>query len=278
METIKEIISDHDKRGISLLLPHVSDTVCEDAAELILNKKNKVIILTGFYIMSVGATETDGPIGAIAIGNALKKLNYDVTYITDHFSINPIKAILNPDDKFELFPLTNIKESKQYTKDLINQINPDLIISIERCGVNNQGDYLNSKGKKIHEYNAKTDFLFDHNIPSIGIGDGGNEIGMGNLSEIIKKSDSLSNPPCITETDILIPTSVSNWGGYGLVAGLSKLSGKDLLPSAEEDEKLIKNFVDAGAVDGITASQVYKVDSFDLDINSSIINRLHNVI
>ena len=44
------------------------------------------------------------------------------------------------------------------------------------------------------------------------------------------------------------------------------------------DEKLIKNFVDAGAVDGITAAQVYKVDSFELDVNSSIINRLHNVI
>ena len=50
------------------------------------------------------------------------------------------------------------------------------------------------------------------------------------------------------------------------------------MPSTEEDEKLIKNFVDAGAVDGITASQVYKVDSFDLDINSSIINRLQNII
>jgi len=96
--------------------------------------------------------------------------------------------------------------------------------------------------------------------------------------EIIKKSDSLSNPPCITKTDILIPTSVSNWGGYGLVAGLSKLSGEKLLPSSQEDEKLIKNFVDAGAVDGITASQVYKVDSFDLDVNNSIINRLHQVI
>ena len=278
METIKEIISDHDGRGISLLLPHVSDTVCEDAAELILNNKNKVAILTGFYIISAGATETDGPIGAIAIGNALKKLNYDVTYITDQFSIDPIKPILNSDDKFELFPLTSIEESKKYAKNLLDRINPNLIISIERCGINNNGDYLNSAGKKIHEYNAKTDYLFDHNIPSIGIGDGGNEIGMGNLTEIIKKSDSLSNPPCITETDILIPTSVSNWGGYGLVAGLSKLSGKNLLPSIEEDEKLIKNFVDAGAVDGITAAQVYKVDSFELDVNSSIINRLHNVI
>ena len=46
METIKDIITDLDKRGISLLLPHVSDTVCEDAAELILKNPNKIIILT----------------------------------------------------------------------------------------------------------------------------------------------------------------------------------------------------------------------------------------
>ena len=37
METIKNIITDNDKRGISMLLPHVSDTVCEDAANIILN-------------------------------------------------------------------------------------------------------------------------------------------------------------------------------------------------------------------------------------------------
>ena len=71
METIKNIITDHDKRGISILLPHVSDNVCEEAAELILNNGNKAVILTGFYILSAGAAETDGPIGAIAIGNAL---------------------------------------------------------------------------------------------------------------------------------------------------------------------------------------------------------------
>ena len=91
METIKNIITDNDKRGISMLLPHVSDTVCEDAANIILNNPNKEIILSGFYILSAGAAETDGPIGAIAIGNALKKIGYQVTYITDEFSQPPIK-------------------------------------------------------------------------------------------------------------------------------------------------------------------------------------------
>jgi len=278
METIKNIITDNDKRGISMLLPHVSDTVCEDAANIILNNPNKAIILTGFYILSAGAAETDGPIGAIAIGNALKKIGYQVTYITDEFSQPPIKKVLSADDNLEIFPMQNHEQSAITADKMISDLNPSLIISIERCGPTVDGDYLNSRGKKIEEFNSKTEYLLNNNIPSIGIGDGGNEIGMGNLKHIIKNSTELSNPPCITTTDLLIPASTSNWGGYGLVAGLSKMTNKNLLPSIPEDEKLIKDFVDAGGVDGITATSSYKVDSFELEVNSSILNRLHKLI
>jgi len=278
METIKNIITDNDKRGISMLLPHVSDTVCEDAANIILNNPNTAIILTGFYILSAGAAETDGPIGAIAIGNALKKIGYQVTYITDEFSQPPIKKVLSADDNLEIFPMQNHEQSAITADKMISDLNPSLIISIERCGPTVDGDYLNSRGKKIEEFNSKTEYLLNNNIPSIGIGDGGNEIGMGNLKHIIKNSTELSNPPCITTTDLLIPASTSNWGGYGLVAGLSKITNKNLLPSIPEDEKLIKDFVDAGGVDGITATSSYKVDSFELEVNSSILNRLHKLI
>ncbi len=278
METIKNIITDNDKRGISMLLPHVSDTVCEDDANIILNNPNKAIILTGFYILSAGAAETDGPIGAIAIGNALKKIGYQVTYITDEFSQPPIKKVLSADDNLEIFPMQNHEQSAITADKMISDLNPSLIISIERCGPTVNGDYLNSRGKKIEEFNSKTEYLLNNNIPSIGIGDGGNEIGMGNLKHIIKNSTELSNPPCITTTDLLIPASTSNWGGYGLVAGLSKITNKNLLPSIPEDEKLIKDFVDAGGVDGITATSSYKVDSFELEVNSSILNRLHKLI
>lgn len=278
METIKDIITDNDKRGISMLLPHVSETVCEDAANIILKNPNNVIILTGFYILSAGAAETDGPIGAIAIGNALKKLGYHVTYVTDEFSKPPIEKVLSENDNLEIFPMQDHEQSAITADKMINDLNPNLIISIERCGPTANGDYLNSKGKKIGEFNSKTEFLLNNNIPSIGIGDGGNEIGMGNLKHIIKNSTELSNPPCITTTDLLIPASTSNWGGYGLVAGLSKITKKNLLPSISEDEKLIKDFVDAGGVDGITATSTYKVDSFELEVNSSILNRLHKQV
>jgi hypothetical protein len=63
-----------------------------------------------------------------------------------------------------------------------------------------------------------------------------------------------------------------------LVTGLSKITNKPLLPSILEDEKLIKDFVDAGGVDGITATSSYKVDSFELEVNSSILDRLHKLL
>ena len=278
METIKNIITDNDKRGISMLLPHVSDTVCEDAANIILNNPNKAIILTGFYILSAGAAETDGPIGAIAIGNALKKIGYQVTYITDEFSQPPIKKVLSADDNLEIFPMQNHEQSAITADKMISDLNPSLIISIERCGPTVDGDYLNSRGKKIEEFNSKTEYLLNNNIPSIGIGDGGNEIGMGNVQAGIENSATLVNYPVTTKTTELVISSVSNWGGLGLVAALSIRTGHNLLPSELEHEKSITRIVDLGAVDGVSGSRDYLVDGFSIQDNLRVLNKLSGFV
>ena len=45
-------------------------------------------------------------------------------------------------------------------------------------------------------------------IPTFGVGDGGNEIGMGNLKEVIMSKLALT--PCDIEVDALIIATVSN--------------------------------------------------------------------
>ena len=82
MNTIEDIILDHDKRGISELRNLVPQDFCKRSSDLILENPGKVFITTGFYILTAGAAETDGPPGAIAIGNALEKLGYEIVYIT----------------------------------------------------------------------------------------------------------------------------------------------------------------------------------------------------
>ena len=112
----------------------------------------------------------------------------------------------------------------------------------------------------------------------LAAGDGGNEIGMGSLADEIPKVPTLVKLPCVTSTTRLIVTSVSNWGGYGLVAAMSRQKEKSLLPSVETERELVKSMVDMGAVDGFTNRQEYRVDGFTLEENSVTLARLHDLL
>ena len=159
---------------------------------------------------------------------------------------------------------------------LIADLNPSVLIAIERCGLTDEGKYRNMRGRDITDYNARIDHIFHSNVPSVGIGDGGNEIGMGNLAEEVTQVESLVKIPCVTQTTKLMLASVSNWGGYGLAATLSALSGRNLLPSIEEEQQLLRDTVDLGAVDGMSAKQEYKVDGFTIEENSQTLQALHD--
>ncbi len=271
---IEDIILSQDKRGISALRDHVPSNFCEEAAQIILDNPGTAIITTGFYILACKAPETDGPPGAIVIGKALQSLGYEVVYVTDRYTVPLMTAILSPQDRVVDFPITDHEASKKFASDLLNEIKPSILISIERCGLTKDGTYLNMRGNDISEYNAKIDYLFDSDIPSVGIGDGGNEIGMGNLAGVIPAVKTLPNNPCVTKVSKLIITSVSNWGGYGLVAALSSLKQKNLLPSVWEEQRIVKRTVDMGAVDGILNKPAYGADGFSLEEHSEILGEL----
>ncbi|MCH7997839.1 MAG: DUF4392 domain-containing protein, partial [Chloroflexi bacterium] len=153
-----------------------------------------------------------------------------------------------------------------------------LAVSIERCGMTEEKKYLNMRGKDISSHTAKIDYLFQRVDRTVGIGDGGNEIGMGLLYDEIPKISTLVESPAITPAEHLIIASVSNWGGYGLVGYLSILSGRNLLLSAKEDEKLIKKWVDMGGVDGVSGEQTYTVDNTTPEQNSDVLARIHQEI
>lgn len=276
--TIEDIILDRDRRGIAALRPHLPKDYCDQAARLILENPGPAIIVTGFYILAAKATETDGPPGAVAIGKALRTLGYDVTYVTDRYTSPVMTALLGTKDNIVNFPIANDNASKEFAAGLLAKIKPSVVIAIERCGLTNEGLYRNMRGLDITRFNARTDYLFTDHPHTVGIGDGGNEIGMGNLAEIVPTVPTLVKIPCITKTTRLVISSVSNWGGYGLVAALSKLRQKNLLPSVEEEQEWIKRAVNMGAVDGITTKQDYKVDGFTLEENSQTLQQLHEFL
>jgi hypothetical protein len=188
-----------------------------------------------------------------------------------------LQGLIGSNAKLINFPITTDDSSRLFAEDLIRELNPSILISIERCGINQQGSYRNMHMKDISLFTGKTDHLFTNHSASIGIGDGGNEIGMGNLKSVIPDIPTLTEP-CVTTTTELVLCSVSNWGGYGLVASLSKKIGRVLLPSVAEERDLVKQTTDLGAVDGMSTKQEYKVDGFTLEENSAVVAELHEIL
>ncbi len=280
--SIEEIILSHDRRGISALKDYLPPNFCDEAATFILDKRGNssrpALITTGFYILSAQAPETDGPPGAVAIGKALHSLGFDVVYVTDKYITPLLPSDIVGQDRVIDFPITDHDSSRQFAQRVLAEVQPSILISIERCGLSEGQRYLNMVGKDITEYTAKIDYLFLDQENTVGIGDGGNEIGMGNLAQHIPGVETLPDDPALTPVNKLVIASVSNWGGYGLVAALSRLSERNLLPSVEWEKEIINEIVARGAVDGVSAQRRSAVDNFDLDQNAWALTQLHKLL
>ena len=276
-ETIEDIILSHDKRGMLALRPYLPDDYCSQAAQFIMDNPGDVIIVTGFYVVMSGTPETDGPSGAIAIGEALKALGRTVTYVSDSYTTPVLRKFGNGSPVIE-FPIDDVVASKKQAKAILDEVKPSLLISIERCGRTREDTYLNMRYVDISPHTARLDYLFDSAVPSVGIGDGGNEIGMGNLADMIPQVDSLPDYPAVNQVDRLIIASVSNWGGYGLVASMSRIAGKNLLPTVEAETALLHGMIESGVVDGTTGDAIPTVDNFSAEENGELLARLHRAV
>ncbi|MEL6118881.1 MAG: glutamate cyclase domain-containing protein, partial [Pseudomonadota bacterium] len=82
------------------------------------------------------------------------------------------------------------------------------------------------------------DMLFDEGrargIPTLAVGDGGNEIGMGLVAQAVQASVPFAAPgdcPCgggivaVSKADVLMTAAVSNWGCTAICAALALRTG-----------------------------------------------------
>lgn len=270
---IEDVVLLHSGRGMDILREYMEADYCRRAVETIMEQKTgNVLLTTGFYV--AGYAETDGPLGTVALGRALKELGYQPVIVTDSYC----KGFFEIRD-FQVEYVSADAETAEYDE-LICKYQPVAMISIERCGRNIRNDYANMRGESIRGYTARTDILFEkaseYGIPTIGVGDGGNEIGMGNLKDVI--NEKLSLVPCDVGVDRLVIATVSNWGAYGMTAYIQKKTGRKVLPSFEEIRDYLKEIVKLGSVDGVTRKQDLSVDGFSLETEREIIDDLHELV
>lgn len=272
MEKIEDIIMRHGRRGMDIIRTHLPENYCREAAEYILSwEKGNVFLFTGFYV--AGYAETDGPAGTTVMAKILKEAGYTPVIVTDElcrdfFEMEGFDVVYMPFDADE-----------DFVDEILAEYAPVGLISIERCGKNIDGHYANMRGISIDETTAAVDLFFTKtagHIPSVGVGDGGNEIGMGNVADVIKNDLELT--PCAIKTDKLVIATVSNWGAYGIAAYIDMLTENTKLAGFDFVKDYIGRTVEIGSVDGITHDKVVTVDNFPIEVDKEIIEALHQVI
>ena len=220
MTTIEDVILAQDRRGVAALRQYLPVSFCAAAARFLLQHAGTVLIATGFYVRRADAPETDGPPGALALGRALAALGNRVAYVSDAYTA-PLLADLAPSGMETVdFPIADDAASRQVARDLLDRIEPTVLIAIERCALTRSGTYLNMRGQDISPHTARLDYLFRQHPHTVGIGDGGNEIGMGNLAPRIPKVDTLPDEPAVTRTTHLVIASVRQLGRLRRAGGV----------------------------------------------------------
>ena len=268
-ERIEDIILQYDNRGMRRLHQVMSPGYCYRAARIILSNRGTVLIGTGFPVS--GSFESDGPIGAIALYRTLTELACKPVFVC----APPISKILSRNFMTYELPLADMEKSKPVVAQALKDLAPRLIVSIERPGVTADGRYYNMHKDDISELTAKYDlFLSESGCPSIAFGDGGNEIGMGNVHDALTEMDII---PAVTTCDELVIASVSNWGVYGVIAALSQILNRDLF-TVFDPQTIADYLVDNGCVDGVTTRNESSEDGFPIHVGLDIIAQLRNLV
>lgn len=296
----REVQDDIGERGIARL--HIADELLR--AALVLSHSSSVGIHFGFPCNTSEdfPDETDGPPGAVALGIALKALGKEVTFIASYYHVKLVQILVqtflgNGASVVEFTPQRthDSGEMRAAAQKLLfhnpaTQTSPkfDALVAIEAVGRTEEGRYMTMKARDLSDICkvSPVDEVFiqaqkSGKISTIGIGDGGNEIGMGKVHQRVV--DGITNGRHIATTvatDHLITSGVSNWGGSALVAALAILNQcpvhslfvrrgivpdtpvltEEVLNTVEMEEDILKCVVGLGVCDGILQRREVSVD------------------
>lgn len=235
-----------------------------------LRTARRVGIVSGFFLPDTGTSETDGPPGAVALGRALARLGVAVDYVTDTRNCAAFDALdVEPDTDWRSY---------------LDRAQPTHLVSIERLSRARDGAYRNMDGDDVTLWHEPLDELFlagpARGIVTIGIGDGGNEIGMGKLFDgVVANVRNGERIAGVVAADYCIVAGTSNWGAYGLIAALSVVTGQALLPSGDQLKQTHESLVASGAaVDGVTHRAEPTVDGIFLAITLDVVERLRRMV
>lgn len=287
--------------------------ICGQIAEALLPRlaKNKTVLLltgTGNPVW-LPHGETDGPSGVAVLARVFATLGVRSCILSEERFLPGIAASVQAAgtplleaDAWKLrsngaltraFP-TGPAAAKAFIRDLLDEL-PGLgaAFFIEKPGPNAKGVFHNSSGKPketewVAHANLLVDALRERDVLTVGVGDGGNEIGFGRIREQLADIHPHGRDcgcPChgglldATTVDLLLPAAVSNWGAYAIAAATALSSGRlSLLPDWADVRRSIAAPLAEGAFDGYSGLAVDTVDGTSRAANEAVYALMREVL
>ncbi len=227
-----------------------------------------VHVVTGFFIPAATppAFETDGPLGTLFLVRALSHFG------SASFLGEPVLT-------------TTMTRGARFVGFEPNQVDsPTHFVAIERGGPSADGRRYTMRGRDITGHLDPNLDNFPVGAVTIGIGDGGNEVGMGRVPHdtVVRNIPNGDRIHCRVPTDHLIVAGVSNWGAYALAAGVFALKGEtppNGLFDPECERRILEVMIREGPlVDGVTGQQAATVDGLSWEEYARPLIRIREIL
>lgn len=262
--------------------------------------RDTVVICTGFFDPPAMITEGDGPIGAALLGRALALL-LDATpvFLTEVANIPRMQELVRATGlevvDLDLARTTSFKaafaplpidaqRAQALCGPLMESIRPAAMISIEKPSPSFAGTYHIGSGVDVSPLVGKVDHYVraakGAGAITIGIGDGGNEVGMGRIADAVR--EHVSTGAIIgssVETDILVVGAIANWGAYALEACLAAATHRpEAIHSLDVERRVFDAAARAGMIDPMSGLAHGWVDGTPAICSESILELLRHTV
>lgn len=249
--------------------------------------------------------ENDGPAGAAAVIRALSLAKrVHCVLIAEETLLPGMKAILTSAGlsvlPYELAQIaakdgslavasllpftTSDVDAKAQARDLLDRYKPALFFSTERVGRARDGVYYSMRAIDYGMGRARIDLLFEEaqgrGIPTVAVGDGGNEIGMGAITQAVSQHVKFGETiAAVTPCDVLVTAACSNWGCNAIAAAMAARRGDArLVHTPEMERQLLNRGVDIGLINSVQNVVDANVDGLPLETHIAFAEMLRAVV
>jgi len=261
--------------------------ICYVAArEILAHPDDHVAIVTGTYNPTYfPGGETDGPIAAAVLGRVLAQLGHKVTFCCEREIIPAMRAFAERAGANADYEGLTIGREDRHAP-LAERF--DAAVFIEKIGTNRKGVHHTSSGVASDTDDADVSGFVDAMNAAgkwtIGLGDGGNEIGFGRIVETVRKVvryGDVCRCPCeggiatVLGTKVCYPVSISGWGTYAIIAALALIrQDLTLLHTPEMETALLELAPTVGCFEGTVATDRPFLDAVPTEGSAAMVQLL----